>query len=137
MESDKKVMRDIFIDFNKSDFDYAPVVPLIPAIQDRVSVEIARGCTAGCRFCQAGMIYRPVRERNTDNVINDVLHQIEKTGHQEASLLSLSTGDYSLIEPLILNLNKKLSSENVSLSTPSLRANSVSETLFKESFRAY
>lgn len=132
VESDKKVMRDIFIDFNKSDFEYAPVVPLIPAIQDRVSVEIARGCTAGCRFCQAGMIYRPVRERNTDNVINDVLHQIEKTGHQEASLLSLSTGDYSQIEPLILNLNKKLSSENVSLSTPSLRANSVSETLFKE-----
>lgn len=132
IEKDKKVMRDIFLDFNKSDFNYAPIVPLIPAIQDRVSVEIARGCTAGCRFCQAGMIYRPVRERNTDNIVLDVLNQIEKTGHQEASLLSLSTGDFSQIEPLILNLNKHLSSENVSLSTPSLRASSVSETLFKE-----
>lgn len=132
IEKNKKVMRDIFLDFNTNDFNYAPIVPLIPAIQDRVSVEIARGCTAGCRFCQAGMIYRPVRERNTDNIIVDVLNQIEKTGHQEASLLSLSTGDFSQIEPLILNLNKKLSSENVSLSTPSLRASSVSETLFKE-----
>lgn len=83
IEKDKKVMRDIFLDFNKSDFNYTPIVPLIPAIQDRVSVEIARGCTAGCRFCQAGMIYRPVRERNTDNIVSDVLNQIEKTGHQE------------------------------------------------------
>ncbi len=128
----KQVMRDIYLDFNKSDISYSPVVPLIPAIQDRVSVEIARGCTAGCRFCQAGMIYRPVRERNTDNIIDDVLNQINVTGHQEASLLSLSTGDFSQIEPLILNLNKQLSASNVSLSTPSLRANSVSETLFKE-----
>ena len=132
IEKDKKVMRDIFLDFHTSDFNYAPVVPLIPAIQDRVSVEITRGCTAGCRFCQAGMIYRPVRERNTDKIVTDVLNQIKETGHQEASLLSLSTGDYSQIEPLILNLNKKLSSSNISLSTPSLRASSVSETLFKE-----
>lgn len=132
IEKNKKVMRDIFTDFNNSDFNYAPVVPLMPAIQDRVSVEIARGCTAGCRFCQAGMIYRPVRERSVDNVIKDVLNQVEKTGYEEASLLSLSTGDYSQIEPLILNLNKNLLSKNVSLSTPSLRANSVSETLFQE-----
>ncbi len=132
IDKDKKVMRDIFIDFNTSDFTYSPIVPLIPAIQDRVSVEIARGCTAGCRFCQAGMIYRPVRERDTNNIIKDVLNQVEKTGYQESSLLSLSTGDYSQIEPLILNLNNKLISKNVSLSTPSLRASSVSETLFKE-----
>ena len=132
IDKDKLVHRDIYLDFNKSNISYSPVVPLIPAIQDRVSVEIARGCTAGCRFCQAGMIYRPVRERNTDNIINDVLNQVKVTGHQEASLLSLSTGDYSQIEPLILNLNNKLLSNNVSLSTPSLRANSVSETLFQE-----
>lgn len=132
IEKNKEVMRDIFKDFNIDGCEYTPIVPLIPAIQDRVAVEIARGCTAGCRFCQAGMIYRPVRERNTNIIINDVLNQIDKTGHEEVSLLSLSTGDYSQIEHLILNLNQKLASKNVSLSTPSLRANSVSETLFKE-----
>lgn len=132
IDADKQVKRDIYLDFNNSSTIFHPVVPLIPAIQDRVSVEIARGCTAGCRFCQAGMIYRPVRERDCENVISDVNNQIEATGYREASLLSLSTGDYSQIEPLVMDLNKELADKHVSLSTPSLRASSVSERLFLE-----
>ena len=128
----KNVRRDVYKEFNKSDTVYSPIVPAISSIQDRVSIEIARGCTAGCRFCQAGMIYRPVRERDTDKIMKDVENQVKVTGFEEASLLSLSTGDFSQIEPLVMNLNKSLEEKHVSLSTPSLRANSVSDTLFKE-----
>lgn len=132
VDKNKKVMRDIYKNFGESLGACNPVVPLMPAIQDRVAVEIARGCTAGCRFCQAGVIYRPVRERITGNIIDDACNQINSTGHTEVSLLSLSTGDYSALESLVVSLNKELNAKNVSLSTPSLRADSVSEELFKE-----
>lgn len=132
IDEEKIVIKDTFLNFSDNNFSHNPFLPMIPAIQDRVSVEIARGCTAGCRFCQAGIIYRPLRERSADNVIKDVCYQLDSTGHQEVSLLSLSTGDYSQLEPLIINLNNKLRQNHVSLSTPSLRADSVSENLFKE-----
>lgn len=132
VEPDKNVKRDVFLDFHTVSLCRAPVVPLIPAVQDRVAVEIARGCTAGCRFCQAGMIYRPVRERGADLIVKDAKEQLQSSGYSEVSLLSLSTGDFSQIEPLIINLNKELRHNNISLSTPSLRADSVSDNLFKE-----
>lgn len=132
IDKDKVVKRLVYKDFSTHCGISNPIVPLMPAIQDRVAVEIARGCTAGCRFCQAGVIYRPVRERSADKIIDEACRQIDSTGHTEVSLLSLSTGDYSQLEPLILALNARLSEKRVSLSTPSLRADSVSETLFKE-----
>ncbi len=132
VDAEKIVKRDMYNGFSTSVGCTKPIVPLIPAIQDRISVEIARGCSSGCRFCQAGMIYRPVRERSVDLVIQDVMNQVESTGHLEASLLSLSTGDYSAIEPLIYSLNNKLADSRVSFSTPSLRADSVTEELFAE-----
>lgn len=132
IDKDKRVMRDIYKGFTESSGSISPVVPLMPAVQDRVAVEIARGCTAGCRFCQAGVIYRPVRERSVGKVIDGAKAQINSTGYTEISLLSLSTGDYSRLGELVVSLNKDMEEEGVSLSTPSLRADSVSEELFAE-----
>lgn len=132
IEPDKIVKRDIYAEFPESEGCKTPFLPIMPAVHDRVSVEIARGCTAGCRFCQAGIIYRPVRERSLDKIVSDACSQIRETGHQEVSLLSLSTGDFSQLEPLVVSLNSRLNPMHVSLSTPSLRADSVSENLFRE-----
>lgn len=132
VEPDKAVKRDIYYDFSESEGCKRPFVPIMPAVQDRVAVEIARGCTAGCRFCQAGIIYRPVRERPVDRIVGDACRQVMDTGHQEVSLLSLSTGDFSQLESLVVSLNGRLNPMHVSLSTPSLRADSVSENLFRE-----
>ena len=126
IEKDKKVMRDIFLDFNKSDFNYAPIVPLIPAIQDRVSVEIARGCTAGCRFCQAGMLYRPTRERDLEFLKDTARALMESTGHEEISLSSLSSSDYSQLPELIDYLIEECSARKVNISLPSLRIDAFS-----------
>jgi radical SAM family uncharacterized protein/radical SAM-linked protein len=102
------------------------------AIFDRVSVEVARGCTEGCRFCQAGMIYRPVRERKPEEVVQTVLRALEKTGHDEVSLTALSTADVSCISPLIRELAEKTAPERVSLSVASLRAYGLADDLLDE-----
>ncbi len=106
--------------------DDSPVA-VAEAIFDRMSVEIARGCTEGCRFCQAGMIYRPVRERDPEEVVDTVLSAIEKGGYDEASITSLSTADYSCISPLIKTLMDRLRDRKVSLGISSLRAYGLSE----------
>lgn len=117
--------------------DDAPVANA-EAIFDRLSVEIARGCTEGCRFCQAGMIYRPVRERDPEQVIDTVLTAIDKAGYDEAGLTTLSTADYSCISPLMKELMGKLKERNVSLSVASLRAYGMDEDTLDEmaSYRA-
>ena len=97
-------------------------VPRAEAVFDRMSIEIARGCTEGCRFCQAGMIYRPVRERAPREVIKTVQSAIEKGGFDEVSLTSLSTADYSPIAPLVHEMIGGLRNQRVSLSVSSLRA---------------
>jgi radical SAM family uncharacterized protein/radical SAM-linked protein len=102
------------------------------AIFDRVSVEVARGCTEGCRFCQAGMIYRPVRERAPEEVVGTVLRALEKSGHDQISLTALSTADVSCISPLIRQLVEKTAPERVSLSVASLRAYGLAEDLLDD-----
>ena len=103
-----------------------PVVPYIEAVHDRAAVEIQRGCTQGCRFCQAGIIYRPMRRRSQDEIITAVDELIRYCGYGEVSLLSLSTSDYPGIEELVSTLGQRWGRENLAISLPSLRLDTFS-----------
>ena len=128
----EKVQRVILEDIDRYPFpDDSPVADA-EAIFDRMSVEIARGCTEGCRFCQAGMIYRPVRERDPEQVVETLVRAVEKGGYDEASMTTLSTADYSCISPLIKKVMERLKPEKVSLSVASLRAYGLDEDLLDE-----
>ncbi|MCH2107787.1 MAG: TIGR03960 family B12-binding radical SAM protein [Polyangiaceae bacterium] len=102
------------------------------AIFDRMSIEVARGCTEGCRFCQAGMIYRPVRERDPKTVVATVKSALEKSGQDEVSLTALSTADVSCISPMIKKLVEETAPDRVSLSVASLRAYGLSDDLLED-----
>lgn len=130
--------REIVEDLNRFAYPDDSPVAAAEAIFDRMSVEIARGCTEGCRFCQAGMIYRPVRERDPQQVVDTVLGAIEKGGYDEAGLTTLSTADYSCISPLMSKLMAELKERKVSLSVASLRAYGLDENTLDEmaSYRA-
>jgi radical SAM family uncharacterized protein/radical SAM-linked protein len=106
-----------------------PIVPVVDIIQDRVSVEVMRGCTQGCRFCQAGYWYRPTRELNVDDVMRLTSETLKNTGNREIGLLSLSTADYSQVECLTKEMARAFSKDNVSISLPSLRADMFSVSL--------
>ena len=126
------VEKRIVEDLEQVDFPVEPIVPFIEAVHDRSVIEIFRGCTRGCRFCQAGMIYRPVRERSKDKIKDLVAKQLAATGHEELSLLSLSTSDHSAIEPMVEELMGICKENNVSLSLPSLRLDSFSFKVLEE-----
>jgi radical SAM family uncharacterized protein/radical SAM-linked protein len=126
------IERRLLDDISKFPFPDDSPVGGPEAIFDRMSIEVARGCTEGCRFCQAGMIYRPVRERDPEEVIDTVLRALEKSGQDEVSLTALSTADVSCISPLIKRLVEKTAPERVSLGVASLRAYGLAEDLLDD-----
>lgn len=131
-EAPLPVQRALVPDLNRYPFPADGPVPAAEAVFDRISIEIARGCTEGCRFCQAGMIYRPVRERDPESVIASVTGALRGTGYDEVALTSLSTADYSCVSPLVREVMRRLEKEKVSLSVSSLRAYGLDEELLDE-----
>lgn len=119
----KRVKRAILENIDDSKMYEKQIVPFMQIVHDRASVEIQRGCTRGCRFCQAGMVYRPVRERSLEGNIDLITKMLESTGYSEISLSSLSSSDYTAIMPLIEGLQEKYKDKNLSVSLPSLRMN--------------
>ncbi len=126
------IVRELIEDLDRYPFPANSPVAAAEAIFDRMSIEIARGCTEGCRFCQAGMIYRPVRERDPDAIVDTVMEALDAGGYDQASLTSLSTADYSCISPLIKKVMERMRARRASLSVSSLRAYGLSEDLLDE-----
>jgi radical SAM family uncharacterized protein/radical SAM-linked protein len=126
------VRRTFVDDLNRFPFPDDGPIGGPEAIFDRMSIEVARGCTEGCRFCQAGMIYRPVRERDPEEVVATVVRAVEKSGYDEASLTSLSTADYSCIAPLVKKVADALTPKRVSLGVSSLRAYGLDEAVLSD-----
>ena len=128
----EKVRRRFLADLDRAPYPTKPIVPFLNTVHDRVAMEIARGCTRGCRFCQAGYIYRPVRERSPQRIVEAIDSALSHSGYEEVSLLSLSTGDYSCIEPLLKGLMRRYAEEKVAVSFPSLRVGSLTTELMEE-----
>lgn len=122
----KTIQKQIVLNMTEAVYPEKPVVPFIKATQDRVVLEIQRGCIRGCRFCQAGMVYRPVREKNVEHLKKLAYKMLKSTGHEEISLSSLSSSDYSELEELVNFLIDEFKGKGVNISLPSLRIDAFS-----------
>lgn len=123
------VQRAIVSDLDAAPFPENPVLPYGRPVHDRLRIELSRGCTRGCRFCQAGMIYRPVRERSPERVLDLCETALKTTGYEDVSLLSLSTGDYTCLVPLLEQMMSRYACDHVAVSLPSVRAEALSPAL--------
>ncbi len=122
----EKITKEIQMDVTDTYYPMKPVVPFIKVTQDRVVLEIQRGCIRGCRFCQAGQLYRPVRERDVETLKKWALEMLKNTGHEEISLSSLSSSDYSKLPELINFLIDECNDRHINISLPSLRIDAFS-----------
>ena len=128
----KKVQKRIINNFDDVEYPLDMIVPYTEVVHDRIVLETFRGCTNGCRFCQAGMIYRPVREKTTNTLLKQARELVKTTGYDEISLVSLSTCDHSDIRNLIMELIQEHSAQNVGVALPSIRVDAFSVDLIKE-----
>ncbi|MCQ2523663.1 MAG: TIGR03960 family B12-binding radical SAM protein, partial [Lachnospiraceae bacterium] len=122
----RTVKKEIVKEMDTTYYPEKPIVPYMKVTQDRVVLEIQRGCIRGCRFCQAGQIYRPVRERSVEYLLDKAEKMLKNTGHEEISLSSLSSSDYSGIEPLVRQLIERCQEKKVNIALPSLRIDAFS-----------
>lgn len=122
----EKIQKELVLDLSDTFYPEKPLVPFIKVTQDRVVLEIQRGCIRGCRFCQAGMIYRPVRERSLEFLKNMACKMLYSTGQEEISLSSLSSSDYSKLKELVSFLIEEFQGQGINLSLPSLRIDAFS-----------
>lgn len=127
----KKIKKQVVMDFEHAPYPMKPVVPYIKATQDRVTLEIQRGCIRGCRFCQAGAIYRPTREKNVELMKQYALEMIRNTGHEEITLSSLSSSDYTALPELTEFLIEEMGKLKVNIALPSLRIDAFSLDVMK------
>ena len=126
------VYKRVVKDMNSVDFPTAPIVPFGEIVHDRIMLEVFRGCSRGCRFCHAGMVYRPVRERKPE-VLQDLARKlVDNTGYNEISLVSLSSADYSCLAPMVHCMIEEFKDDRVSVSLPSLRIDSFCVAIAKE-----
>ena len=128
-EAPAAIQRAIEPDLNTTTYFQAPILPYLKTVHDRLTLEIMRGCPRGCRFCQAGFIYRPKRERSQASLVGLVQSLLHQSGYEEISLSSLSTGDYSRIAPLMAAAMQICEAERVSLSLPSMRVSTLTEEM--------
>ncbi len=132
---DRTVRKREISNLDLAPYPDAPLVPFARIVHDRISIEAARGCPHACRFCQAGNLYRPYRERSPEGLREIALRSLDRTGYEQVSLLALSIGDYSCLGGLVAELMQQLSPKRVSLSMPSLRVGSLDESVVRQILR--
>lgn len=127
-----KIQKRYIKSLDEAPFPTRPIVPYTSIVHDRINIEVSRGCTQGCRFCQAGMIYRPLRQRSPEKVLQLVDESLKNTGYDEVSFTSLSAGDYNYLLDVVRECNRRYCDYKIAISLPSLRVASVNQDILRE-----